>query len=151
MELDSHKTTGTYEAAILPSGRNPVGVKWMLSAGGRIEPTGASSVNFIKVKPLSQRWLSGLSFIKRAAYVGEHLVPYNTQYVTPRWSNFATILFLNSGEGVNAERCACGNSSTKYLRRPHLFSLLAPLSLENISLVSRCLTRPNSCGDIERK
>ena len=31
VELDGHKTTGTYEAAAPPRGRKPVGAKWVFS------------------------------------------------------------------------------------------------------------------------
>ena len=31
IELDSHKTTGTYEAATPSRGRKPVGAKWVFS------------------------------------------------------------------------------------------------------------------------
>ena len=31
VELDGHKTTGTYDAATPPRGRKPVGAKWVFS------------------------------------------------------------------------------------------------------------------------
>ena len=48
VELDGHKTTGTYEAATPPRGRKPVGAKWMFSyktnKDGLIEKTKARLV-----------------------------------------------------------------------------------------------------------
>ncbi|CAN0599698.1 unnamed protein product, partial [Laminaria digitata] len=31
IELDGHKTTGTFEAATPPKGRKPVGAKWVFT------------------------------------------------------------------------------------------------------------------------
>ena len=48
IELDGHKTTGTYEAATSPLGRKPAGAKWVLiyrtDKDGLIENTKASLV-----------------------------------------------------------------------------------------------------------
>ena len=48
IELDGHKTTGTYEAATPPQGRKPVGASWVLTfktdKDGLIETTKARLV-----------------------------------------------------------------------------------------------------------